>query len=106
MISESYIYKDELLRIAKTLEKRKSQKRWTGNSYLLTEKSLFYAFFIIRKLSETPKISDSVRKKSYPVSKYKIDSPRDINWTNDHKAIHHIDFENPKPHSLDLKLSL
>lgn len=103
MISESYIYKDDLLRIAQTLKKRKNQKRWTEKTYLLTEKSLFYAFFIIRKLGETPTISNSLREKSYPTSKYRIDSPRDINWTNDHKAIQYIDFENPKPHALSLK---
>jgi hypothetical protein len=103
MISESYIYKDELLRIALELRKRGEQKRWVERTFLLTEKSLFYAFFIIRKLIETPKISDSLRSKSYPVVKYRIDSPRDINWTNDHKTLNYIDFDNPIKGSLDLK---
>jgi hypothetical protein len=52
MIYESYIYKDELLKIADRMDKRLMQKRWTEHSLFLLEKDTFSSFFIIRKLIE------------------------------------------------------
>ncbi len=53
MIYESYVYKDELHKIANRMEKRLTQKRWTEHSGFLYEKDVFIASFIIRKLIET-----------------------------------------------------
>lgn len=103
MISESYLYKEELLRFADDLKRRQNQKRWLPRSSLLVEKELFFGFFLIRKLLETPKISDSLRNSSYPISVYKIDAPVDINWTNDHKAIDYIEFDAPQNGTLYIK---
>lgn len=59
MIFESYIYKDELLKISKRMRKRLSQKRWSDHSLFLLEKDIFLGFFIIRKLIEAKtKVSD------------------------------------------------
>jgi hypothetical protein len=94
MISESHIYKDELLKFAADLKKRLIKMRWTERSILIVEKELFYGFFIIRKLCETLKISDSLKIKCYPVCVHDINAPFDINFTTDHKILEHIDFEN------------
>lgn len=44
MFSESYIYKDELLKYSRDLLKRKDQKKWFDKSYLLVEKERFFGF--------------------------------------------------------------
>ena len=97
MISESYIYKDELLKYATDLQKRRSQKRWTDRTNLLIEKELFFGFFIIRKLCETVKISDSLKAKDFPVSVLSINSSIDINFTTDHKALKYVNWDDPQP---------
>jgi hypothetical protein len=70
MFSESYIYKDELLRYANDLIKRKEQRKWFDRSYLLIEKEIFFGFFVIRKLCESYKISEYLKSKNYNVEKF------------------------------------
>jgi len=93
MISESYVYKDELLKFADDLQKRRTQKRWTERTGLLIEKELFFGFFIIRKLCEAVKISNSLKAKDFKVSVLPIAAPFDINVTTEHKVLENIDWE-------------
>jgi len=72
MINESYIYKDELNRIADRMEKRLIQKRWTDHSWFLFEKDVFVSFYIIRKLIEAKsKISTKTANMKVKLLKYK-----------------------------------
>lgn len=70
MIYESYVYKDELLKIADRFEKRLVQKRWSEHSTFLLEKDVFFSFFTIRKLIEAK------TKLSEETSEMKIDLKR------------------------------
>lgn len=94
MVSESYIYKNELLKFAADLQKRQNQKRWTDRTSLFIEKELFFGFFMIRKLCETITISDSLKVKCFPVSVLSINAPFDINFTTEHKVLDYIDWKN------------
>jgi len=66
MISESYPWKKELLKISKSLKKRFVQKRWTIKSSFLFEKEIFISFYIVRKLIEAEKISTINKKIQIP----------------------------------------
>jgi hypothetical protein len=101
MIYESYIYKNDLLKIAKRMEKRLSQKRWPEHSLFLFEKDIFLAFFIIRKLIEaktklTQDIADTTveLEKFFPTGKnptikndHKFDELYDLNKSNKCKRV-------------------
>ena len=71
MIFESYVYKDELHKIANRIEKRLTQKRWTDHSSFLFEKDVFVACFIVRKLIEAgAKLSTSTSEMSISLDKH------------------------------------
>lgn len=65
---ESRFWKRDLLKFAKYLKELKEIKRWTEGTQVLFEKKVIINFFIIRKLIETNKISDSLQKKKYKLS--------------------------------------
>ena len=67
---ESRYWKKELLDYAKSLKNQKEIKRWSEKSQVLFEKNLIINFFIIRKLIETKKISDSIRLRKYKIKAY------------------------------------
>lgn len=70
MIYESGFWKDDLLKQAKVLRSRMTQKRWTENSFARLEQTVMLGFYSIRKLSEAKKISDSVANKGITVKSY------------------------------------
>lgn len=70
MIFESSYWKDDLLKLAKKLELRLIQKRWTEKSFFAVEKELFLGFYSIRKLIESLKVSESVAGKLYRIYEY------------------------------------
>ena len=87
MIYESYPYKDELLKIAKRLRKRKTQKRWPEESFIIMEKDVFFSCFIIRKLIEArTKISGSTAQKQLNLTRYPIIEGKLPNIKNNHRA--------------------
>jgi hypothetical protein len=67
---ESRYWKKELLDYAKSLKNQKEIKRWSEKSQVIFEKNLIIKFFIIRKLVETKKISDSLKLKKYKIKAY------------------------------------
>ena len=67
---ESRYWKKELLDYAKSLKNQKEIKRWSEKSQVIFEKDLIINFFIIRKLIETKRISDSLRLKKYKIKAY------------------------------------
>ena len=75
---ESRYWKKGLLYYAESLKNQKEIKRWSEKSQVLFEKDLILNFFIIRKLIETKKISDSLCLKKYKIKGY---SKNSINLT-------------------------
>lgn len=83
MIYESYVYKDELNRIANRLDKRLVQKRWLDHSLFLLEKDIFIAFYIIRKLIEAKtKISSRTTNMKVNLVQY-MPTGKSLNILND-----------------------
>jgi hypothetical protein len=71
MIWESHYWKDDLLKIAKRLDKRNYQKKWLQSSLAKIEQDVMLGFYIVRKLREAKKLSDSIADlqlnlKAYP----------------------------------------
>lgn len=71
MIWESSYWKDDLLKTARKLERKKKQKRWPERALVNFEKEMFISFYSIRKLIEAHKISTdlietTITVKSYP----------------------------------------
>ena len=62
MISESYYWKESLLDCANNLERYSKLKDIKPKDLVEIEKDIFVSFYSIRKLMDTPKISDSTRE--------------------------------------------
>lgn len=60
MIGDSVPWKDDLLRIADTIERRTTQRRWTERTSFLVERDVMVAAYAIRKLLEARELSDEV----------------------------------------------
>jgi len=58
MIADSIPWKEELLRAASRLEKKKYQVRWTEQSSFLVERDIMVSAYAIRRLIEAWKVSD------------------------------------------------
>ena len=71
MIYESKFWKDDLLKQAKNLWSRVTQKRWTENSFARLEQTVMLGFYSIRKLIEAKKLSDLVANQDIEVFVYK-----------------------------------
>jgi hypothetical protein len=91
MIWESSYWKDYLLREAKSLRRRKIQRRWPPVSFARVEQSIMQGFYAVRKLSEGRKISDSLAVKTFEFTKYpSLGKPtHHLNW---HKTDELYDF--------------
>lgn len=70
LIYGSSFWKDDLLKLAKKLELRLAQKRWTEKSYFAVEKEIFLGFYSIRKLIESRKVSDSIADKTFKIHEF------------------------------------
>jgi phosphoenolpyruvate-protein kinase (PTS system EI component) len=79
---ESVYWKKELLDFAKSLKNQKEIKRWSEKAQVLFEKEIILKFFIIRKLTEAKKISDSLKQKKYRIKAFKKNSTKltEINY--------------------------
>ncbi|NEA34842.1 hypothetical protein [Streptomyces sp. SID13031] len=101
MIADSIPWKEELWRVARNLERRKTQARWTARSGFLVERDTMTAAYAIRKLIEAHKLSDEVRAEQIPAQRHVlIGDPVDF-WSRD-KFIEHYDMENPENVTLSL----
>ena len=101
MIYESHYWKDELLRIAQSLERRRTQVRWPEASFAGVEKSVMLAAYIVRKLAEAKKLSDDTIAGNVTLTSHA--------WRGE--PVHHLsrldidelyDLENPKRVTLSL----
>lgn len=71
MIHESSYWKSDLLKLASTLERRIIQTRWGNKNLFVVEKEIFLGFYIIRKLIESQKISDSIIKRRHKLKEFR-----------------------------------
>lgn len=76
MISDSIPWKDELERVAQRLESKANQKRWTERSSFLVERDVMFSAYAIRKLCESFKVSDALRRAQFPVVRFDLTGPK------------------------------
>jgi hypothetical protein len=101
VIADSTPWKEDLLRVADALEKRKDQVRWTERTGFLVERDTMTAAYAVRKLVEAHRVSDELRRESVHVRRHTlVGKPVDI-W-NRHEFYEHYDMER----SQDVKLAL
>jgi len=94
MIYESSYWKDDLLRIAKNLKKRKQQKRFSERSFANIEKEIFFSFFAIRKLVESKKIPSSILSKEIDIQYY-LSKNKDVTFINRYRTEQLYDLDRP-----------
>lgn len=70
MIWESSYWKEELLRLADKIARRRRQRRFSERSLANLEKEIFFAFYAIRKLIEAKKLTQRVVNRSISVKAY------------------------------------
>lgn len=71
MIYESRFWKEDLLKQAKSLLKKSTQRKWTENTYFRLEQTVMLGFYSVRKLVEAKKISDVVVEQRVSLSMHK-----------------------------------
>ncbi|MBD2202389.1 hypothetical protein H6G33_36155 [Calothrix sp. FACHB-1219] len=101
MIYESGFWKDDLLKQAKFLRSKMTQKRWTENSFARLEQNVMLGFYSIRKLIEAKKLSDSVVNKCIDVNAYtwKGQPVTKMNW-GDIDKLYDLDAAQPTTNKL------
>lgn len=101
MISDSIPWKNELLRIAGTLERRTTQRRWPERSSFLVERDVMVAAYAVRRLNEARKISDELAREPVPVMRHPlIGKPVDVQTR--HEFYEHYDMDRPEPVRLSI----
>jgi hypothetical protein len=79
VIDDSIPWKDDLIRIADRLEAKTKQKRWTERTGYLIERDLMVSAFAIRRLLDAHKVSDVLRQRQIPVSRFDlVGNPPDL----------------------------
>ena len=102
MIWESHYWKEDLLRRAKDLVRRKDQRKWFDSSFANLEQNLMIGFYSVRKLIEARKISDSSVDKKIAVTKYPAKKSQPIHLLNWHDIDEHFDLENGSVTTVDI----
>jgi hypothetical protein len=74
MIQDAVPWREELLKIAGRLERRKTQRRWTERTGFLVERDVMLSAYALRKLLEAQKISDSLAAHKVTVKQYVLKS--------------------------------
>jgi hypothetical protein len=82
LINDSVPWKDDLLRVAEDLKRRKTQRRWSERSNYLFERNVMTATYSIRKLIEAHKVSNALARKSWPVEQFKPNGPVPDAWNH------------------------
>lgn len=101
MIADSVPWKQDLLRVAHNLEKRKTLARWTERTSFLVERDTMTAAYAVRKLIEAHKLSDELRAEPIHVQRYAlVGRPVDI-WSRD-EFVERYDMAHPEDVTLSL----
>ncbi len=70
MIWESYYWKNDLLKQAQSLRKRKQQHRWPEASFARVNQTVMLGFYSIRKLIEAAKLSNATIDQQLQLATY------------------------------------
>ena len=101
MIDDSVPWKESLLRVADSLERRTRQRRWTERTSYLVERDVMNAAYAIRKLNEARKISDGMAGERVNARRHALTGrPVDI-WNRD-EFVEHYDMQHTQLVSLEL----
>ncbi|MEV0271440.1 hypothetical protein AB0H43_21900 [Hamadaea sp. NPDC050747] len=101
MIWDSVPWKGDLLRVADSLERRTSQRRWSERTAFLIERDVMNGAYAVRKLVEARKISDELAAETVTAREHLlVGRPVDI-WNRD-KFYKYYDMEHPQPVELPL----
>jgi len=92
MIWESAYWKDDLLKSARILKKKRHQKVWRESSWALVEKTVMIGFYVVRKLMEARKLSDAVIHQKIPVESH-LHRGRPVTLTNWDHIDRHYDLD-------------
>jgi hypothetical protein len=76
VIVESWPWREQLLRSADALERRKTQRRWTERTGFLVERDIMVGCYAIRKLQEARKISDELAAQIWEVTLHPLTASR------------------------------
>lgn len=84
MIWESHLWKDDLLKQAIELRRRKTQTRWPESSFAKLEQLLMLGFYSVRKLHESNKLSTLTMKQTISLVEYPATGKTItmLNWHN------------------------
>jgi hypothetical protein len=91
MIDESFYWKRELFKIAVDLRRRRKQRRWPDASLARVELNVMLGFYMIRKLLEARKVSDSIAKRRLRLQLYPATGKR-VTYRNTHRIEDLYDF--------------
>lgn len=72
VINDSVPWREQLLAVARSLEKRKVQRRWTDRTSFLVERDIMTSAYAVRKLDESRKVSDRLAARQWSVVEYKV----------------------------------
>ena len=92
---ESKYWKKDLLELSKLLKKQAPIKRWSEKLQVNFEKEIIMKFFLVRKLAETHKISDSLKKELHEIIAYPKTDKYTTPW-NQYDFDEHFEMEKPK----------
>lgn len=101
MISESFYWKNELLKQAQDLRRRLAQRRWVDASYARVEQTVMLGFYTIRKLIEAKRISTSTAQRAVHLSAYPA-TGNPVTLINLHKIERNYDLETRRRETLSL----
>lgn len=102
MINESYIWKNELLKISNSLKHKMKLKKWYQKSYFSFEKNVFMAFYIIRKLLDANKLSSIYN--IFELSCYIIpNNGKNVTRLNNHRIHELYDFSKMNKSKIKLR---
>ena len=101
MIDESSYWKRDLLNEARSLEKRKRQKRWPDAALARCEQTVMLGFYSIRKLVESGKLTDRTANHSVRVQSYSSNG-NTVHFMNRHRIEEIYEMETPEARSVPL----
>ncbi|ENI8077287.1 hypothetical protein ABZW73_004124 [Vibrio vulnificus] len=84
LIYDSVPWKNECLKLAKKLEKRYNQKKWSDRSLFTLEKEVFLGLFALRKLMESNKVTDQLKHRKVKLAVYPANE-KQITLLNQHR---------------------
>jgi hypothetical protein len=101
VIDDSTQWTDELVKIADRLEAKTKQKRWTDRTGYLIERDFIVGAYAMRRLTESHKVSDTLRQHQFPVVRYDLTgNPPDPRSPDD--IADSYDFENGRRRALSI----